>query len=142
MPLFEGGLRHAELQRARSRYEQTRDSYRATVLAAFQEVEEGLSQTQRPATETVQQRAASEQAAAALKISMMLYQDGLDSYVSVSVAQTQALAAQFIEVQVRTRQCGAAVALIRALGGGCATQQLPTEHQTLQLTQSAYGVRQ
>lgn len=35
LPLFEGGLRRATLQQSWSQYAQTRDSYRATVLAAF-----------------------------------------------------------------------------------------------------------
>src|ERR1700733_10412562 len=51
-PLFDGGLRRAQLRHSWAQYAQTRDSYRATVLAAFQEVEDGLSQTQRPATES------------------------------------------------------------------------------------------
>ncbi len=131
LPLFEGGLRRAELQRSWSQYAQTRDNYRATVLAAFQEVEDGLSETQRLALEARQQQQASEQSAQALSISTTLYQGGLDNYLSVAVAQTQALAAQTIEVQVRTRQVQAAVALIRALGGGWDTGALPSEQETL-----------
>jgi NodT family efflux transporter outer membrane factor (OMF) lipoprotein len=131
LPLFEGGLRRAELERSWSQYAQMRDNYRSTVLAAFQEVEDGLSLTQRLATEATQQREASEQSAQALSISTMLYQDGLDNYLSVSVAQVQALQARTIEVQVRTRQIQASVALIRALGGGWDAQLLPNEEQTL-----------
>jgi outer membrane protein TolC len=76
----------------------------------------------------------------ALNISTMLYKDGLDNYLSVSVAQVQALALGLTEVQVRTRQIQAAVALIRALGGGWTVEQLPDEKQTLKYTQSDYGV--
>jgi multidrug efflux system outer membrane protein len=131
LPLFEGGLRRAELRRSWSQYAQTRDQYRATVLAAFQEVEDGLSLTQRLATEATQQREASDQAAQALSISTMLYKDGLDNYLSVSVAQVQALAAQTTEVQIQIRQMQAAVSLIRALGGGWTVQALPDEGQIL-----------
>jgi outer membrane protein, multidrug efflux system len=131
LPLFEGGLRRAELQRSWSQYAQTRDGYRSTVLASFQEVEDGLSLTQRLATEAVQQREASEQALQAQTISTMLYEDGLDNYLSVAVAQVQALAAQTAEVQILTRQMQASVSLIRALGGGWTVQALPNEKQTL-----------
>jgi outer membrane protein, multidrug efflux system len=131
LPLFEGGLRRAELQRSWSQYAQTRDGYRSTVLASFQEVEDGLSLTQRLATEVGQQRAASDQALQAQTISTMLYEDGLDNYLSVAVAQVQALAAQTAEVQILTRQMQASVSLIRALGGGWTVQALPNEKQTL-----------
>jgi len=131
LPLFEGGLRRAELQRSWSQYAQTRDNYRAIVLTAFREVEDGLSQTRRLAAETVQQREASDQADLALSISTKLYREGLDNFLSVSVAQVQALGTRTVEIQIRTRQIQAAVALIRALGGGWSMHDLPGEKQTL-----------
>jgi NodT family efflux transporter outer membrane factor (OMF) lipoprotein len=140
MPLFDAGLRRAQLRRSWAQYAQTRDNYRATVLAAFQEVEDGLSQTQRLAIEGAQEHEASDQAGQALTISTMLYKDGLDNYLSVSVAQIQSLATQLTEVQLRVRQTQAAVSLIRALGGGWTAQALPDEKQTLQFTASDYGV--
>jgi multidrug efflux system outer membrane protein len=139
LPLFEGGLRRAELQSSWSQYAQTRDNYRATVLAAFQEVEDGLSLTQRLAAETTQQRGASDQALQALSISTMLYEDGLDNYLSVAVAQVQALTAQTAEVQLLARQMQASVSLIRALGGGWTVQVLPSEKQTLPFGPLDYG---
>ena len=129
LPLFDGGLRHAELQRSWSQYAQTRDDYRATVLAAFQDVEDGMSSTERLATEVGEQQEASEQAAEALAISTTLYRDGLDNYLSVSVAQVQALAAELVEVQLRVRQVQASVSLIRALGGGWSAQRLVPESE-------------
>ena len=139
LPLFDAGLRRAQLRHSWAQYAQTRDSYRATVLMAFQEVEDGLSQTRRLATEDTQEHEAGDQAAQALSISTLLYTDGLDNYLSVSVAQVQALAAQLTDVQIRTRQIQAAVSLIRALGGGWSAQALPDEKQTLQFTQADYG---
>jgi NodT family efflux transporter outer membrane factor (OMF) lipoprotein len=131
LPIFEGGLRRAELQQSWSVYAETRDNYRATVLAAFQEVEDGLSLTQRLKSEVAQQHEASDQAAQALSSSTKLYDDGLDNYLSVSVAQLAELTARTAEVQVQVRQIQAAVSLILALGGGWTVQGLPNEKQTL-----------
>ena len=138
-PVFEGGLRRAELQRSWSQYAQTRDDYRATVLGAFRDVENGLSLTQRLATEVQQQHNASDQASQALTISTMLYEAGLDNYLSVAVAQVQALALQTDEVQLLSRQMQASVSLIRALGGGWTVQVLPNEKQTLPFGPLDYG---
>jgi outer membrane protein, multidrug efflux system len=139
LPLFEGGLRRAALQQSWSQYAQMRDNYRFTVLSAFQEVEDGLSLTQRLATEVTQQREASDHALQALSISTTLYEDGLDNYLSVAVAQVQALTAQTTEVQLLTRQMQGAVSLIRALGGGWTEQALPDEKQTLPFGPLDYG---
>jgi multidrug efflux system outer membrane protein len=139
LPVFEGGLRRAELQRSWSQYAQTRAGYRSTVLASFEEVEDGLSLTQRLATEVAQQSEASDQATQALSISTMLYEDGLDNYLSVAVAQVTALAAQTSEVQLLSRQMQASVSLIRALGGGWTVQVLPSEKQTLPFGPIDYG---
>jgi outer membrane protein, multidrug efflux system len=141
MPLFDAGLRRAQLRHSWAQYAQTRDDYRATVLAAFQEVEDALSQTQLLATEDTQEHEASDQAVQALSISTQLYKVGLDNYLSVAVAQVQALAAQLTDVQIRIRQIQAAVSLIRALGGGWTVQALPDEKQTLQFTRADYGAK-
>jgi len=141
MPLFDGGLRRAQLRHSWAQYAQTRDDYRATVLAAFQEVEDSLSQTQRLTTEDRQEHEASDQAAQALSISTMLYKDGLDNYLSVSVAQVQALEAQLSEVQIRIRQTQATVSLIRSLGGGWSVAELPKERQVLEFTHADYAAK-
>ena len=91
-----------------------------------------MSLTQRLAAEVGAQQEASKQAAEALAISTTLYRDGLDNYLSVSVAQVQALAAELVEVQLRVRQVQASVSLIRSLGGGWSVQRLPSESIVIQ----------
>jgi NodT family efflux transporter outer membrane factor (OMF) lipoprotein len=139
LPLFEGGLRRAQLMSAWSQYNQTRDNYRATVLAAFQDVEDGLSLTQRLEREVTQEHEASDQATQALSIATMLYTDGLDDYLNVAVAQEQALTVRTSEVQLQIRQLQAAVSLARALGGGWSLQALPAEKDTLPFGPLDYG---
>ncbi len=131
MPLFEGGLARAELQRTWSQFAQTGDNYRATVLSAFQQVEDGLVLTQRLATEAAQQQAALNAARQAQGMTLNLYTGGLGNYLDVAFSQITALTAEIALVEVRTRRLQASVALIRALGGGWSTADLPTPDQTL-----------
>lgn len=131
MPLFEGGLRRAELQASWSRFSEASSLYRATVLRAFREVEDDLVLTGRLATEAQQQEAALQAASKVQQMSLSLYTEGVDNYLNVTVAQIAALDAQIAEVQVQTRRLQTSVALIGALGGGWRASDLPTPGQTV-----------
>jgi multidrug efflux system outer membrane protein len=131
LPLFEGGLRRAELQRSWSQYAQARDSYRSTVLRAFQEVEDGLALTVHLQEQTQQQATAVTEAYKAQALTLQLYIGGLTNYLDVVVAQETALTARTVEVQVQVSRLQAAVTLIRALGGGWSAADLPTENGVL-----------
>jgi multidrug efflux system outer membrane protein len=131
LPLFEGGLRRAELQRSWSQYTQARDTYRATVLAAFQEVEDGLALTAGLQAEAKQQSLAVGDAGQAQALALQLYVGGLTNYLDVVVAQQTELTARTVALQVAVTRLQAAVGLIRALGGGWSDVDLPTEDGVL-----------
>jgi NodT family efflux transporter outer membrane factor (OMF) lipoprotein len=130
LPLFEGGLRKAELQDSWSQFAQTGDNYRSTVLSAFRQVEDELVLTGKLTTEAAQQQAALQAALKAQTIAMSLYTDGLDNYLNVTVAQIAALTAQIAEAQVQARRLQTAVTLTGALGGGWSKANLPAPDQT------------
>jgi NodT family efflux transporter outer membrane factor (OMF) lipoprotein len=127
LPLFEGGLRRAELQRTWSQYAQTRDQYRSTVLSAFAEVEDGLAQTTHLRAQVAAQTEAASAADNAEALAMQLYIGGLTTYLDVVVAQETALSAHITAAQLQAAQFEAQIGLIRALGGGWTTSQLPSE---------------
>jgi len=131
LPLFEGGLRRAEEQQSKSAFAQATDSYRATVLQAFREVEDQLVLTNKLASEYAQQQDALKAALKVQDLSLRLYTNGLDNYLNVTVAQVAALSAELATVQVQSRQLEAAVGLIGAVGGGWSTADLPTSKQTI-----------
>jgi NodT family efflux transporter outer membrane factor (OMF) lipoprotein len=127
LPLFDGGLRHAELQRSWSQYAQTRDNYRLTVLSAFQEVEDGLALTTNLQAQAQQQSHAVTEAGTAQTLTLELYVGGLTNYLDVVVAQQTELTALTVKVQVDVSRLQSSVGLVTALGGGWSTTDLPTE---------------
>jgi NodT family efflux transporter outer membrane factor (OMF) lipoprotein len=131
LPLFEGGLRRAEEQQSKSAFTQAVDNYRATALEAFREVEDQLVLTNSLVSENTQQHDALTAALKVQDLALRLYTNGLDNYLSVTVAQAAALSSELASVQVQTRQLQAAVGLIGAVGGGWSTADLPTSKQTI-----------
>jgi outer membrane protein, multidrug efflux system len=127
LPVFEGGLRRAELQRSWSAYAQTRDEYRATVLSAFQEVEDTLAETTHLRTQVEEQTTAATAADNAEALALQLYVGGLTNDLDVVVAQETALSDRIVATQLVISQDQAEVGLIRALGGGWSATQLPSE---------------
>lgn len=128
-PAFTGGLRRAALQRSWSQYRQTVDNYRSTVLSAFQDVEDGLTQTSQYLQAQHQQQRAVDAALRTQSMTMALYTGGLSNYLDALVAQQDALQARLIEVQTQTSQVQSSVRLVRALGGGWSASELPAIRQ-------------
>ncbi len=139
LPIFDAGLRAADLARADAAYLETAARYRATVLLAYQEVEDALSNLHWLAGE---QRSLDTSASAAqkvLNISLTLYRDGATNYLDVVVAQTTLLEAQRAALEVRTRRLEADVALIVALGGGWSIgEPAPAERAIVQINEPAH----
>ncbi len=115
---FDGGLHRARLNRAHAVLDETAAAYRATVLTAFQQVEDDLSLLGNYKAEANDQSAAVEAAQRTLSISMTQYRDGGADYLNVVDSQTAALGAQRLEFSLETRQRLASIDLVRALGGG------------------------
>lgn len=129
MPLFQGGLRRAQLQQSWSAYRETEDKYRSTVLNAFREVENGLSLTNRLTVAADRQDAAVKAALQTQSLTMELYLGGLITSLDLIYAQINTLTARIDAVVLKTERLKNSVALIRALGGGWNRKQLPADDQ-------------
>jgi NodT family efflux transporter outer membrane factor (OMF) lipoprotein len=117
-PLFDGGLRGAQLAQARAALDGAVASYRQTVLTAFQGVEDNLAALHLLADEAVVQDQALQSARQSLQLTGEQYQAGVASYLNVITTQTIVLASETTALQLRGRRLAAAVLLIKALGGG------------------------
>jgi NodT family efflux transporter outer membrane factor (OMF) lipoprotein len=123
--IFDAGRRRGINEQAKAAYDQTIANYRQTVLSAFQDVEDNLA-----ALRILQQEAATETAAVAasqrsLDLSNNLYRGGLTNYLQVITAQSIALSDQITAVSILTRRMEASILLVKAVGGGWDTTQIP-----------------
>jgi NodT family efflux transporter outer membrane factor (OMF) lipoprotein len=117
-PIFEGGRNRANLAAARAAYDQSVANYRQSVLTAFQEVEDGISNLSTLSQALATQAAAVEDARRALEIANNRYIGGVTSYLDVITAQTTLLTSQRLETQLLGQQMVSSVFLVKALGGG------------------------
>lgn len=123
--LFDAGKRHAITDQAKHSYESQAATYRATVLGAFNEVEDRLSDIQVLQEEAVTERRAVAAAQHSLDLSTQRYKGGATSYLEVLIADSTLLTNERTSTDLVTRQFTASVGLVRALGGGWDVTQLP-----------------
>jgi NodT family efflux transporter outer membrane factor (OMF) lipoprotein len=117
-PIFEGGRNRANLAAARAAYDQSVANYRQSVLTAFQQVEDGISNLSTLSQALSTQGAAVEDARRALAIANNRYIGGVTSYLDVITAQTTLLSSERLETQLLGQQMVSSVYLVKALGGG------------------------
>jgi NodT family efflux transporter outer membrane factor (OMF) lipoprotein len=123
--VFDGGFRQAQSAQALAAYDATVASYRQTVLAAFQEVENNLAALRILGEEVRVQTEAVNAARQSAKVTNNQYKAGTAGYINVLVAQAVQLANEKTLIDLRSRQLAASILLIKALGGGWKSADLP-----------------
>jgi multidrug efflux system outer membrane protein len=118
LPLFSGGANLANYREAQAAYREALADYRSQVLAAFQQVEDGLSDLRllEGQSEALERAAAASGSASSL--SLVRYKAGLVSYIEVIDSQRTQLQSELSLAQARAGRLSATVLLVRALGGG------------------------
>ncbi len=125
--VFNGGLRGAQVDQARAIYDQNVATYRQTVLAGFQQVEDQLATLRILAQQAEVEANAVRLAREAERLTLNQYKAGTVAYTAVITAQTQALNNEQTELTILQNRLAASVTLIQALGGGWAATQLPSD---------------
>jgi NodT family efflux transporter outer membrane factor (OMF) lipoprotein len=122
---FDAGRRRAVSESATANYDGTVASYRQTTLTAFQEVEDNLAALRILETEAEQQQQTTASASESLQLFTNRYEGGVDNYLQVITAQTVLLTNQRNDIDIMRRRIDASVLLVKAIGGGWDTTQLP-----------------
>lgn len=118
LPLFDGGIRSAEVDRTEAVYDQTVAKYRQTVLDGFREVENYLVQLKVYEDEAAVRQEALDAARDSLRLTENQYKAGLIAYIDVVVVQATALSNERSVLTILQNRLIASVQLIAALGGG------------------------
>lgn len=123
--VFDGGKRGALTAQARGAYDEQVATYRQTVLAAFQNVEDQIAALRYLEDESARQERAVAAARDSVRITMSQYKAGIVSYLNVAVVQASALSNERTAVDLMGRRMVASVLLVQAVGGGWSADELP-----------------
>lgn len=117
-PIFQGGLLRANLRQAQARYRELEATYRNTVLGAFRDVEDALSDLHLRTAEAVAQAQAVASARQYLQLTQEQYRAGFISSLQVIDADRSLLVNEIAQEQASNQRMVSMVLLIKALGGG------------------------
>jgi outer membrane protein TolC len=126
-PLFDAGRISANVDFARAGYRATVAQYRESVLAAMQEVEDGMTGIGNLDRASTEAGAAVASAQRVVDLANDRYTGGLATYLDVVTAQQALLGNERQQVQIRGQQMLVAVFLVKALGGGWQNAGAPLE---------------
>ena len=117
LTVFDAGVHAAQSAAAHAAYDEQVANYRATVLTAYQDVEDNLAALRQLQRENLSQAAAVDAAQGALRQANLRYQGGIVTYLEVVTTENTALATQLAAVDIQVRRVNATVLLVKALGG-------------------------
>src|ERR1700686_2937499 len=123
--VFDVGRPRSLNDQARAAYDYQVATYRESVLAGFEQVEDNLAAVRILENEAKVQNEAVVAAQRSLDLSVTRYKGGVTSYLEVITAQSDALADEVTAVNILGRRMANTVLLIQALGGGWDRWTLP-----------------
>jgi multidrug efflux system outer membrane protein len=118
VPIFDAGVRSANLKIAHVDRDSAIAQYEKAIQTAFREVSDSLSQRTRLMEQQDAQQALVHTLEATYSLSEARYKAGIDSYLSVLVAQRTLYGSQQNLVSLRVARLGNLVTLYKVLGGG------------------------
>jgi len=118
LPIFKGGQLKASLRKAKARYDELEATYRKTVLTAFGDVENSLTDLHLRATAAEAQEKAVDDAREYLRLTQIQYETGVTDYLHVIDAEKTLLTNELSEADLAVQRMISTVLLIKAVGGG------------------------
>ncbi|MBM3564625.1 MAG: efflux transporter outer membrane subunit [Alphaproteobacteria bacterium] len=116
--IFDHGRLAANVRLSEAKKQELVEAYKATILAALRDVEDGLAAARFLAEQEGSQAVAVVSARDAQRLADIRYREGAVDYLTVLEAQRTLLQAEDGAVQTRLARFNAAIGLYKALGGG------------------------
>ena len=115
--MFDGGRRRARQRQAEAEWREASAHYRATVLTAFQQVEDGLARSSRLSDQVAAEDRAARSADSAARLAYERYVKGVANILDVVTAQATELDVRRRAEQARVEQLQTGASLQLACGG-------------------------
>lgn len=122
LPIFDSGALRANLRGKTAEVDAAVDSYNGALVEAVREVADALQSLQSIARQQTEQALAQAATDSAFDFATQRYRAGLSNQLTLLNAETAMLAQRRAAVDLRARTLSTQAALIRALGGGYASE--------------------
>ena len=118
LPIFSGGKNIANLKYAKAERDTAVAQYELAIQTAFRETADALAQRGTAVKQIEAQEELVQAATAAVRLSQARYEQGIDTYLTLLIAQRTLYAAQQTLISARLTRASNLVTLYRVLGGG------------------------
>lgn len=130
LPIFQGGAIRAQYSGAWAAYDEAVANYNQTVVTAYQQVADAVTQRDAADKRLAAMRAALTASEDALALARRRYEAGLSSTFDVLASERNVHDLRLAVILLETNERGATLAMIRALGGGFNTGTARPSGQT------------
>ncbi|MFC1827515.1 efflux transporter outer membrane subunit [Thermodesulfobacteriota bacterium] len=124
-PIYDGGRRNAEVERNRGALREVVANYRQTVLKAFQEVEDGLSDNRTTEERLSLLKEQESVSNANVRVARDGYSYGINDYLPVLIAERQYFDVQIQVLSAHRQLVTDRISLVRSLGGDWMEEFVP-----------------
>lgn len=128
LPIFTGGQIEGTYRGARASYDEAVANYGKTLVHAFEDVADAISDRKSLTVELQDARLALKESEKAYEVAKIRYRGGLSRYQDVLTAENTVLLQRRQLTDLQTQGFAQTIALIRALGGGFAVTTLASNN--------------
>ncbi|MFZ6746258.1 efflux transporter outer membrane subunit [Undibacterium sp. JH2W] len=125
LPIFEGGRLRAQLKGKVAAYDVAVATYNQSLTDALHEVADQVQILQASQSQLVEQQAAEQAARVGLQLAQQRQKAGTANKLPVLAAESAVLSQQKLSLELAVRHTDARINLIKALGGGYESKDLP-----------------